>query len=124
MSAKPETYNAGDEDHVAARAQGAKEREAQRRDGLRKIMADPACRLWLYDLLETCGVFQSSFTGNSETFMREGQRNVGLRIMADVHRDHDEAYVKMCREAKAYGARGFAPKDMKSTKREESSHAE
>lgn len=124
MSAQAKAYDAGDEDHVAARSQDAKAREAQRREGLRKIMGSPEGRLWMYGLLEACGVFRTSFTGNSETFMREGQRNIGLRIMAEIDRDHDQAYVQMCREAKAYGARGFRPKELKDGKtREESSDA-
>lgn len=111
VTAKP--FDAGDEEHVQERQRDAKAREAARRAGLRKIMADAECRLWLYDHLEACGVFQSSFTGNSETFMREGQRNMGLRILADIHRDHDQQYVVMCREAKLYGAAGFKARAMK-----------
>lgn len=113
MSANPKAFNAGDEDHVAARAQTAKERDAARRSGLRKIMTDPECRAWMYDLLEACGVFRTSFTGNSETFFREGSRNVGLKVMGEIHKDHDQLYVQMCREALARGARGFATKAMK-----------
>ena len=115
-AAAPKAFDAGDEDHVASKTQDAKAREAQRRMGLAKIMGSPEGRAWMYDLLEFCGVFRTSFTGNSETFMREGQRNVGLKIMGDIEREHDQAYVQMCREAKSSGSRGFQPKALKDQK--------
>ena len=37
-------------------------------------------RTLLGDILALTGLYRSSFTGNSETFKLEGQRNVGLAI--------------------------------------------
>tara|TARA_R100000458_G_C8146353_1_gene155640 strand:+ start:318 stop:689 length:372 start_codon:yes stop_codon:yes gene_type:complete len=37
-------------------------------------------RVLLGDILALTGLYRSSFTGNSETFKLEGQRNVGLAI--------------------------------------------
>ena len=51
-------------------------------------------------LLERTGVFRSSFTGNSETFFLEGQRNVGLMLMAQIHDACPEKYTAMLEEQK------------------------
>lgn len=48
---------------------------------------------WKY--LELCGVYKSSFTGSSETFFLEGQRNIGLKILADIMEADPKAYVSM-----------------------------
>ncbi len=35
----------------------------------------------LHDLFSRCHVFQSTMTGNSWTYFREGERNVGLQLL-------------------------------------------
>jgi hypothetical protein len=45
------------------------------------LMEDIRGRRIVRRLLETTGVYRTSFTGNSETFFREGSRNVGLQIL-------------------------------------------
>lgn len=49
--------------------------------------------VWRY--LEKCGVFQSSFTGNSETYFREGERNIGLQLLADITEANVESLIEM-----------------------------
>lgn len=49
-------------------------------------------------LLDETGVFRTSFTGNSETFFREGQRNVGLGLMALINDNCGDQYVLMLNE--------------------------
>lgn len=126
MSSKPqpplpsdEAYNAGNPEHVKGRQKMVDLRDLTRRAGLKAVMISREGRAWMYGVLEACGVFRSSFTGNSETFMREGQRNIGLIIIADIMRDHDELYTLMCREAREMGARGFSPFVPKKPKEEE-----
>lgn len=94
-----EVYNAGDEQHVARAKGEARERDKSRVDGLKKMVADPDMRAYLYDLLAFCGISRTSFTGNSTTFFNEGQRNVGLRIQADLLAHCPDAYVVMLKEA-------------------------
>lgn len=98
--AKP-GYNAADEKSVGARKQSEKIREQRRVEGLRKVMADADSRLWLRGMLEACGVYRTSFTGNSTTFFNEGQRNIGLMLHADLVRHCPEAMVAMLRETDA-----------------------
>jgi len=49
-------------------------------------------------LLERTGVYRSSFTGNSETFFREGMRNVGLTLLAQVHEITPDQFAVMLKE--------------------------
>lgn len=67
---------------------------------LKFILETEQGRSYLYELLDFCGLYKGSFTGNSETFYREGQRNVGLKIFADIGRVAPEAYIKMMSEIK------------------------
>jgi len=50
----------------------------QETDDFKWLMSDKRGRRIVWGLLERTGIYRSSFTGNSETFFREGARNVGL----------------------------------------------
>lgn len=52
----------------------------------------------LWRLLDLTGVYRSSYTGNSETFFREGARNVGLILLADIQRANPEGFLTMLKE--------------------------
>jgi hypothetical protein len=84
--------------------------EAQKRAALRAtqldkdftdVLALPAGRRVLMHLLEApglCASFASSFTGNSETFFREGRRAVGIALLQWAQRVAPEAYVNALTE--------------------------
>lgn len=78
-----------------------------RKDDLEKIrVADlgevlrlPAGRRFVFDLIDRrCLVFSPSYTGNSETYLREGQRKVGIDLMQEVQKLYPEQYVAMINE--------------------------
>jgi hypothetical protein len=48
---------------------------------LNEIMLTPLGRRVFSYLIEFCGQNQTSFTGNSDTYRREGQRNVALMLI-------------------------------------------
>jgi len=58
-------------------------------------------RRFVWRLLCDCGVFRSSFTGNSETFFNEGRRSVGLKMLGEIDAHAPEAYALMSAEARA-----------------------
>ncbi len=62
------------------------------------LMSDERGRRYVWRLLEQCGVYRSSFTGNSETFYREGMRNIGLILVKDCHQHCPDQYQKMVLE--------------------------
>lgn len=67
------------------------------------IMANKRGRRYVWRLLDLAGVFRSSFTGNSQTFFNEGQRNIGLMVLAQIHKHCPEAYLLMLQEQKDHG---------------------
>lgn len=94
---------------VDARRKGTEERQKQDRqvtlDDFKFIMGDRRGRRYIWRLLSSTGVFRSSFTGNSETFFREGMRNVGLAQMALIHEACPDKYAVMLREQNEYERR-------------------
>lgn len=50
------------------------------------------------ELLEYCGVDRVSYTGNSETFFREGQRSVGLRLITAMQTHAPEHYLELLKD--------------------------
>lgn len=90
--------DAGDAEQVAQRKRKAADRERLRIAGLKRIVEHEDSRTWLWDLLGFCGIARSSFTGNSETFFREGARNVGLKVQAELVKHCPESYITMMKE--------------------------
>lgn len=70
-------------------------------DDIKWLMSSRQGRRVVWRLLEKAGVYRTSFTGNSETFFREGQRNLGLFIVAEIHAHCPESYALMLTESKA-----------------------
>lgn len=92
--------NAGDQEQVQRSQEKAKTRRNRMENGFRKLMQDQEGRLWVWDLLEFCGVFRSSFhQSNAQTAYNEGLRNVGLKLMADINRITPDQYFRMINEA-------------------------
>lgn len=48
----------------------------------RDLLREDKGKRFVWWLLEQAHVFQNSFTGNSNTFFLEGERNVGLKVFA------------------------------------------
>jgi hypothetical protein len=62
------------------------------------IMSDRRGRRFMWHMLEVTGVYRTSFTGNSTTFFNEGQRNVGLKLISDIHEFAPDSYTTMLEE--------------------------
>lgn len=92
--------NAADEAQVKEAENKAKRGRERELDDLRTILLLPGGRRFVWRYLEECGVFKTSFTGSSETFFREGQRNIGLKLIADVTESDPNALVQMMKESK------------------------
>jgi hypothetical protein len=65
------------------------------------LMSSKQGRRIAWRLLDKAGVYRTSFTGNSETFFKEGMRNMGLFIVAEIQAHSPEAYALMLTESKA-----------------------
>lgn len=62
---------------------------------LRQILSSEAGKAVIWKILSDCRIFQTSFTGSSETFFLEGKRSIGLSILADIMRVDPESFIKM-----------------------------
>lgn len=69
-------------------------------EDMKWLMASKRGRRIMWRILDRAGVHRTSFTGNSETFFREGMRNVGLMLLAQITDVSPESYVLMLTEQK------------------------
>lgn len=72
-------------------------REVEAND-IKWLMSSKQGRRVMWRRLERAGVFRTSFTGNSETFFKEGMRNMGLLDIADITTHAPEGYALMLTE--------------------------
>lgn len=88
----------GQERQTDEASQLAKARQQLVINDFKWVIRDKRGRRFVWRLLESTGVFRSSFTGNSETYFREGARNVGLQVLGMIHEHAPEAYQLMLTE--------------------------
>jgi hypothetical protein len=99
MSDEETPYDAGDPAAVKARARTAKQRESSKRSVIRQIMSSSEGRAWIHEVLSMSHVYSSSFSTNALTMAySEGERNIGLRITADIVSASPERYLEMLKE--------------------------
>lgn len=92
--------NASDRSQVKDSERKVKSRDMRHENNMRYVLAEYRGREFIWDLLSHCGVFRSSFTGNSETFFNEGKREIGLKLMSDIIKADVDAYPLMMKENK------------------------
>ena len=97
MAAVP---NVADESQVKEAGKRAKSARESELDDFAWLMGDVRGRRFVWRYLSECGVFKTSFTGNSTTFFNEGARNMGLKLMADINDACPELYQVMVSEAR------------------------
>lgn len=93
-------YDPSDPDQVNLRRRKAGREAKEKTDFLAEVMARKEGRKWIWSLLSAAHVFSSSVEPNDPhmTYFREGERNGGLRILADVMRAAPDMYVLMQEE--------------------------
>lgn len=64
------------------------------------ILSQIQGRRFYWKLMQKCGIFQTSFTGNNTTFFNEGMRNIGLLLLNELNEIAPQAYLQMIEEAK------------------------
>ena len=87
-----------DQDERPAKTANARQLVAS---DLRFVMGTKQGRRFIGRLLAQAGLFTRSFTGNSETFFKEGRRSVALELLGDINEHAFPEYVQMLQEAKA-----------------------
>jgi hypothetical protein len=62
------------------------------------LMNLPAFRRYAKRYLTICNVFTSTFTGNSETFFKEGRRAVGTTMFGEIMQTAPERFAELMAE--------------------------
>jgi hypothetical protein len=86
-----------DRDREAKTRKSKVERDQEAAD-FKWLMSDRRGRRFMWRLLGMTGLYRSSFTGNSATFFNEGQRNIGLMLIAEVNELTPDSYANMLEE--------------------------
>lgn len=92
------SYNAADPKQVKEAKVSEKEARKQELQDINAILTTVGGRRFFYRYLVACHVFETSMTGSAYTYFNEGERNVGLRLMADLNDANPEAYSQIIRE--------------------------
>ncbi len=99
MSQPP--FSPDDPAQVRERKTKAQRERAQALEDLQLLMADARFRRFFWRVLSRCRIFQTSYASDPlQMAFNEGQRQVGLVLMADVHRIGMEDYLRMMDEAR------------------------
>lgn len=96
-----ETFDVYQEDREAIAQQKVALKTATDADAqdLRAIMSLPAGRRFIWRLLETTHLYQTSFGfGNDRANYLEGERSIGVQLLAKLHKHCFELYQQMERE--------------------------
>lgn len=71
-------------------------RREKENEELRKLLSYPIMRAFIWRLLEQCGVYHTSFTGDSlTTAFNEGKRQVGLWMLTEMDEADKNSYSLM-----------------------------
>jgi hypothetical protein len=92
-------YDASNRKSIRAAEKAAKRLEADRVEFLQAALGTRQGRTWFYHFLADCGAFviAPSFDPHQDYFQL-GQRNVGLRIFAEIKSHCPDQYILMERE--------------------------
>lgn len=92
-------YDASDPKQVKEKAILYKVTETIKADAIREVMKSRHGRVWVHSLLEACHVWRSSFAIDALAMaFSEGERNIGLKITAEVIAAAPTEYATMLRE--------------------------
>jgi hypothetical protein len=96
-------YDTSDPKQVNTARKRAARFRRERLDEVRTIMGRESGRAWVYGHLESCSIFSTTFTHGDPhaSSFKEGERNAGLRLLADVMEAAPDQYVVMVREGKS-----------------------
>lgn len=99
---EPEVYDASNVEQINAKRSKVRRKEMAGDADLIALMKRPDGRRFVWSMLERCGIFRTSFRPSQPdpylTAFHEGERNVGLQLMSDIHRLCMADYVLMLKE--------------------------
>jgi hypothetical protein len=92
-------FSASDPEQVKSRREKQKTRELQKKAALRRLISDPAGRMWIRDLMTRCGAYHSSFSTDPLVMaFNEGRRDIGNYVISEIDRIDPELSIRMALE--------------------------
>lgn len=92
--------NAADAEQVKEAKKRSKSEREQALDDLEAVCSTPHGRRTIWRYLSLCGMFRTSYYGDvNQALFLEGQRNIGLQIVADLNEADPSIYLKMMQES-------------------------
>jgi hypothetical protein len=93
-------FDASDEKQVQDRKSKLGRQAAADQQVVSNLVSTEPGRSWLYRFLESCHCFSLSFDPESDRIsaFREGERNIGNRLLADLVKASPDTYVLMMKE--------------------------
>lgn len=95
------SYDASDEKQVEKAKLTSKKRDHERAVALRALLSTRPGREWIWEVLSAAHIFSTSFVRGDAgaSAFQEGERNMGLRLLADLQRHAPDEFLEMQREA-------------------------
>jgi len=84
MSKEQKIHNAADPKTVEDADKKVKNERDQQLSDLRDLLATPQGERFFKRLFDEGGLFNTTFTGNSQTYFKEGWRALALKVLSDV----------------------------------------
>lgn len=96
--------NASSEKQVKAAGKKEKTEDIQKIKDLKDVLEIRSGRNFIWKILINCHIFSTTFNPDTQQMaFNEGQRNVGLRLLADINKHSPKAYLKMLEENNTTG---------------------
>lgn len=96
---QPLVRNAANKEQVQDAQMKVKLQKEREVADLNALLKSPEARRFIWRILKMCGMYESSYTGSgSDTFFREGKRQIGLNILAEVTTVDPNAFLQMMKE--------------------------
>lgn len=102
---EPFVRNASDAEQVKSARRKERYTRKEELADVRALLGMREGRRFIWRYLGNCKVFESSWSPSAAIHFNEGQRDIGLKLLADVTEANDEALIQMMREAKERDAK-------------------
>lgn len=98
-------FNAADPKAINRRKQRSKQRQGEEDKFIRGLLSSAEGRTWYWKQLVACHIFEASWRGDGTDSMvfREGERNIGNRLLAQLMRASPDSFILMMQENKTDG---------------------
>ena len=95
------SFDAGDKESVQKKQKSNRTRRAVEGEFLRGVLSQPAGRAVMWRILSKCGLYRDNPFPDAPGSMarHEGQRSIGLWLLAEIFDADPNAYERMRREA-------------------------